>query len=137
MITVTNKENCLTITSNDVTVTIPYDLFALDGQRLLGKIANFQKLLRGTPTPQEREMLEQEQCWMPLSGVKTGYQLYLDSFSPGNAYLEWNPTMNQVCLGQIPTVDRRTQTRPYIVLPKSLNIQLADWLDRVKAELPG
>ena len=95
----------------------------------------FQKLLRGTLTPKEHDVLIQEKLWYPLSGAKTGYQLYLDTFSPGNAYLEWNPETRQLSLCQIPTVNRRHESRPRVCLPKSVNLQLADWLDRIKAEL--
>jgi hypothetical protein len=133
----TVKENCLTIGSNDdtMTVTIPYEPFSLKGQLKLGKIDTFQKLLNGTLTPEEQVTLEQEQIWMPLSGEKTGYQLYLDVFEAGRAYLEWDPVTKHVSLCQIPFRDRKTEMRPRVKLPTKIHRHLVMWLDILKGQL--
>lgn len=135
----TVNDNCLTISSKDeaMTVTIPYDTFSLQGQLKLGKIDAFQKLLNGTLTPQEQVTLEQEQIWMPLSGEKTGYQLYLDCtiFEPGRAYLEWDPVTQRVSLCQMVYGDRKKTMRPRIQLPRAINPDLVSWLSTVKAQL--
>jgi hypothetical protein len=133
----TVKENCLTIVSNDdtMTLTIPYEPFSLKGQLKLGKIETFQKLLNGTLTPEEQATLEQEQIWMPLSGEKTGNQLYLDFFEAGRSYLEWDPVTKQVSLCQIPFRDRKKEMRPRVKLPTKINRHLVMWLDILKGQL--